>query len=85
MTIDIFHDQSPRKYWERTHDPWICNQTTNCATGPGNFAVPILLKWALNQIMVLLSCYNSVLALFDCCGAILYEFLITGFMDPVYI
>ena len=59
--------------------------TTNCATGPGNFAVPILLKWARNQIMVLLSCYNSVLALFDCCGAILYEFLITGFMDPVYI
>ena len=27
---------------------------------------------------------NSVLALFDCFGAILYDLLIAGLMDPVY-
>ena len=27
---------------------------------------------------------NSVVALFDCFGAILYELLIAGLMDPVY-
>ena len=48
--------------------------TTDCATGPSHFGVSILFKWTL----------NSVFALFDCSGAILYELLIAGLMDPVY-
>ena len=55
----------------------------DCATGPGHLGIHILSKWALNSIMELLSCLNSVFALFDCFGARLYELLIARLMDTV--
>ena len=63
---------------DRTHDPCIINRT--------HHRLLYMAKsfWGSYFILIDPESVNSVFALFDCFGAILYELLIAGLIDMVY-